>query len=101
MPRGRARTPELGMTRELREGVPDLEGPLKAEGMGLLLPLPPPCRAMAWACCSLKNTPAGLLIGDWLDNPDVGFGLGAGEVAGKLLTLCMPGVERPGVCEGV
>lgn len=42
VPIGLERTPELGITRELREGVPDLDGPLKAEGMGLLLPLPPP-----------------------------------------------------------
>lgn len=92
MPTGRARTPALGMTKELREGVPDLEGPLKADWMGLLLPLPPPCRAMAWACCSLKNAPAGLFMDGWLDSPELGLGLGA---------LCMFGVERPGVCEGV
>lgn len=54
IPTGRARTAELGITRELREGVPEREGPLNAEGTGLLLPLPPPCRAMELVCCSLK-----------------------------------------------
>lgn len=43
-PSERARAAELGITSELSEGVPDLDdGPLKAEGTGLLLPLPPPC----------------------------------------------------------
>lgn len=43
-PKERARTAELGITSELSEGVPDLDdGPLKADGTGLLLPLPPPC----------------------------------------------------------
>lgn len=43
-PSERARAAELGIISELSEGVPDLDdGPLKAEGTGLLLPLPPPC----------------------------------------------------------
>lgn len=43
-PSERARAAEFGITSELSEGVPDLDdGPLKAEGTGLLLPLPPSC----------------------------------------------------------
>lgn len=39
--RERTTAAELGIS-EPREGVPEREGPLKAEGTGLLLPLPPP-----------------------------------------------------------
>lgn len=43
--RARAACAEPGTTRELTDGVPEREVPLKAEGMGLLLPLllPPVC----------------------------------------------------------
>lgn len=95
MPTGRARTAELGITRELREGVPEREGPLKAEGTGLLLPLPPPCRAMELACCSLKKP--GLLMVAWEESPGEGLGLGAAGATGNPPTPCMLGVERPGV----
>lgn len=44
-PRERASAAVLGTTSELREGVPERDGPLKAEGTGLLLPLP--CRDRA------------------------------------------------------
>lgn len=98
---GRARTAELGITRELREGVPEREGPLKAEGTGLLLPLPPPCRAMELACCSLNKAPAGLLMAAWEVGPGEGLGLGAAGITGNPLTTCMLGVERPGVREGI
>lgn len=53
----------MGMASELREGVPEREeGPLKAEGTGLLLPLLAPC-PRCWGitrCCSLprKGVPA-------------------------------------------
>lgn len=99
MPTGRERTAELGITRELREGVPEREGPLKAEGTGLLLPLPPPCRAMELACWSLKK--AGLLMAAWEVSPGEGLGLGAAGAAGNPPTTCMLGVERPGVREDI
>lgn len=58
-PRERARAAELGIASELREGVPEREeGPLKAEGTGLLLPLLAPCPrccAITPRCCSLAR----------------------------------------------
>lgn len=43
--RARAACAEPGPTRELTDGVPERDVPLKAEGTGLLLPLllPPAC----------------------------------------------------------
>lgn len=50
----------MGMASELREGVPEREGPLKAEGTGLLPPLFAPCPrwAIALMCCSLPKNAA-------------------------------------------
>lgn len=101
MPMGRTRTAELGINRELREGVLEREGPLKAEGTGLLLPLPPPCRAMELACCSLNKAPAGLLMAAWEVSPGEGLGLGAAGATGNPPTPCMLGVERPEVREDI
>lgn len=56
----------LGITRELRDGVADREGPLNAEATGLLL-----CRAKAGmaeapAMCCSEAAPRGFPIYDWV-----------------------------------
>lgn len=85
-PSERARAAVLGIISELSEGVPDLDdGPLKAEGTGLLLPLPPPCWTAELKVWSLYK--AGLAVLVW-DVPEDGFGLG--------VPITCIGVERPG-----
>lgn len=69
--RARAACAEPGPTRELTDGVPERDVPLKADGTGLLLPLPPPgCRlrtpaaAMAaWTCAEWTGEGLGLRPG--------------------------------------
>ena len=59
-PRERARAAwaawaDPGPAREPTEGVPLREVPLKAEGTGLLLPLPPACLLRTVRCWSLNS----------------------------------------------